>query len=72
MDQNTIRLPDTLLYSKIIIIKYETINSKGIMVVEYNYYMKNIKKFQRKLKDCNIYYMSECVYTPELEKELKL
>lgn len=63
---------DNLLYEKVLIIKYETSSSKGMMIVLYSYYMKKINKFKKALKDCNIYYMCECVLTPEILKELNL
>lgn len=71
-DSPIINVPEELIYKKVLIIKYQAPSSKGLMVVDYNFYMKNIKKFQRRLKDCNIYYMSECIFSPEVEKELKL
>ena len=61
---------DKLLYEKVIIIKYECAHSEGIMIVLTEWYNKKIKQFQRRFKDCNIYYMSECVLTPEVVKEL--
>ena len=63
---------DKLLYEKVLIIKYETAHAEGLMIVKVDWYNKQIKKFQRLFKDCNIYYMSECVLTPDILKELNI
>ena len=63
---------DNLLYENVVIIKYETAHGTGMMIVKVAWYNKQIKKFQRLFKDCNIYYMSECVLTPEVIKELNI
>ena len=63
---------DKLLYEKVIVIKYETTHASGLMIVRVDWYNKQIKKFQRLFKDCNIYYMSECVLTPDIVKELNI
>lgn len=60
---------DDLLFEKVFIIKFQSDNSHGVMVVKYSHYLKKINKFKRAFKDCNIYYMSECVLTPEIIKE---
>ena len=60
---------DNLLFEKVMIIKYQSANTHGVMVVRQSHYLKKIKKFQKIFKDCNIYYMSECVLTPEIIKE---
>ena len=65
---------DKLLYERVYVIKWNTLNTHGSMIVNAKYYDKNIKKFQRRFKDCNIYYMAEMALTPEkieeVEKEL--
>ena len=61
-----------LLYEKVLIIKYESANTKGLMIVNESFYEKKINKFKRALKNCNILLMSECVLTEDILKELKL
>lgn len=63
---------DNLLFEKVLIIKFQSANSSGVMVVRTSHYEKKINKFKRAFKDCNIYYMSECVLTPEIIKEHNL
>lgn len=63
---------DKLLFEKVLIIKYETPHAQGLMLVKVEWYNKQIEQFQRLFKDCNIYYMSECVLTPEIIKELNI
>lgn len=60
---------DKLLFEKVFIIKYQTANGSGIMIVKEAHYLKKIKKFQKAFKDCDIYYMSACVLTPDIIKE---
>ena len=60
---------DNLLFEKVIIIKHRSANTHGVMIVRQSFYLKKIKKFQKAFKDCNIYYMSECVLTPDVIKE---
>ena len=40
-------------------IQYETPYSKGVMIIDTNFYQKNHKKIMKKLKDCNITTMIE-------------
>ena len=61
-----------LLYEKVIIIKYETHNTKGLMIVKSDFYEKKINKFNRALKNCDILFMSQCVLTEDILKELKV
>lgn len=61
---------DNLLFEKVVIIKYRNSNCSGIMIVLEKFYEKNIKKFQRKMKDVEVYYMCSCDLTPELVQEL--
>lgn len=42
-----------------LVITYQSPYSKGTMIVDTNFYQKNIKKFERKLKDCVILSMTE-------------
>ena len=42
-----------------LVIEYQSPYSKGTIIVDSNFYTKNIKKFERKLKDCVILSMSE-------------
>lgn len=42
-----------------LVIEYQSAYSKGTMIVDTNFYQKNIKKFERKLKDCIILSMTE-------------
>ena len=37
-----------------LVIEYQSPYSKGTMVVDSNFYEKNIKKFERRFKDCVI------------------
>ena len=37
-----------------LVIDYQSAYSKGTMIVDTNFYQKNIKKFERKMKDCII------------------
>lgn len=60
---------DNLLFETVVIIKYTSVNSNGIMVIKESHYLKKIKKFQKAFKDCDIYYMSVCVLTPDIIKE---
>ena len=47
-------------YSKyVFVIEYQSPYSKGTMIVDSNFYQKNIKKFERKMKDCVILSMTE-------------
>lgn len=61
-----------LLYEKVIIIKYRAEHSLGLMIVKSSFYEKKINKFNRALKNCEIYYMSQCVLTEDILKELSL
>lgn len=63
---------DNLIYEKVLIIKWESDHTEGCMIVKEEWYNKKIKKFQKAFKECNIYYMSECVLTPEVIKEMNL
>ena len=42
-----------------LVIEYQSPYSKGTIIVDSNFYTKNIKKFERKLKDCVILSMTE-------------
>lgn len=61
---------DNLLFERVIIIKYQAPSSTGFMIMKASFYEKKINKFKKAFKDCNIYYMSECILTPENVKEL--
>ena len=43
----------------VFVIEYQSPYSKGTMIVDTKYYQKNIKKFERKMKDCIILSMIE-------------
>ena len=49
-----------------VVILYETKNSKGIMYVDRNFYIKNIKLFHRRMKDCK-----KIVLTEQLKNTMK-
>ena len=61
-----------LLYEKVVILKYRSENTHGLMIVRESFYEKNINKFKRAFKNVDIYYMSECVLTEDILKELSL
>lgn len=42
-----------------LVIEYQSPYSKGTIIVDSNFYTKNIKKFERKMKDCIILSMTE-------------
>lgn len=42
-----------------LVIDYQSPYSKGRVIVDVNFYQKNIKKFERKFKDCIILSMIE-------------
>lgn len=42
-----------------LVIEYQSPYSKGTIIVDTNFYQKNIKKFERKMKDCIILSMTE-------------
>lgn len=56
---------DACLYERMLLIKYQSPSGEGKMLVRLNHYEKKQAKFRRLFKDCNIYYMSEIVLTPE-------
>ena len=64
-------ITDNLIYERCFIIKYQSSNSKGVMIVKASHYEKKINKFKKAFKDCNIYYMAELVLTPEKLKEIE-
>lgn len=68
-------ISDKLIYEKVVWIKYQSNSGFGQMVVLSKFYEKYINKFKRRLKDCNIYYMEECILTPnkleEIENEIE-
>ena len=43
----------------VFVIEYQSPYSKGTIIVDTKYYQKNIKKFERKMKDCIILSMIE-------------
>ena len=63
---------DNLLFEKVLVFKYTSKSSFGICVMKYTHYLKVEKKFKRAFKDCNIYFIEECILTPEKVKELDL
>ena len=42
-----------------LVIEYQSPYSKGTIIVDSNFYTKNIKKFERRMKDCVILSMTE-------------
>lgn len=64
-------ITDNLIYERCFLIKYQSSNSKGVMIVKASHYEKKINKFKKAFKDCNIYYMAELVLTPEKLKEIE-
>lgn len=64
-------ISDKLIYEKVIWIKYETSATHGSMVVKSSFYDKKQSKFKRAFKNCNIYYMAECILTPEKLGEIE-
>lgn len=62
----------SLLYEKVIIIKYRGEHSQGLMIVKSSFYEKKINKFNKALKNCEIYYMSQCILTEDILKEVTL
>lgn len=64
-------IKDELIYERCFLIKYQSANTHGIMLVKASHYEKKINKFKKAFKDCNIYYMAELVLTPEKLKEIE-
>lgn len=69
------KINDNLIYERCLLIKYESANTKGVILVKASHYEKKINKFKKAFKDCNIYYMAELILTPdkleEIENEFK-
>ena len=64
-------ISDSLIYERVIWIKYESSGTHGEMLVRAAFYDKKINKFKKAFKNCNIYYMEECVLTPEKLGEIE-
>ena len=64
-------ITDKLIYERCLFIKYKTPSGEGRILVKASHYEKKINKFKRAFKDCNIYYMSEIILTPDKLEEME-
>ena len=63
-------ISDKLFYEKVVIIKYRSQNSKGMIVVKYSHFNKHANKYLKTLEDCEVD-MEIKTYTPDMEGEIK-
>ena len=63
-------ISDNLFYEKVVIIKYRSVSTHGIMVMTYNHFNKQSKKILKLLEDCEVD-LRVTTYTPDMEGELE-
>lgn len=63
-------ISDKLFYEKVVIIRYASQSSKGIMFMTYQHFNKNEKKILKLLDDCRVN-LEITIFTPDMEGELE-